>query len=60
MSLHNELHDLFGRIQDAPWPGEDQAMDRFARPSAQRRHRCRSPTKGSSSPSRRAGGSIGG
>jgi hypothetical protein len=36
MSLHDELHDLFGRIQDAPWPGEDQAMDRFLRHRARR------------------------
>jgi hypothetical protein len=36
MSLDNELHDLFGRIQDAPWPGEDQAKDRFLRRRARR------------------------
>ena len=36
MSLRDELHDLFGRIQDAPWPGEHHAFDQFviARPVA--------------------------
>jgi hypothetical protein len=36
MSLRNELHDLFGRIQAAPWPGEDQAFDQFLRRRARR------------------------
>ena len=36
MSLQNELHDLFGRIQDAPWPGEHQAVDQFLRRKARR------------------------
>jgi len=36
MSLHDELHDLFGRIQDAPWPGEHHAFDQFLRRKARR------------------------
>jgi hypothetical protein len=36
MSLHDELHDLFGRIQDAPWPGERHAFDQFLRRKARR------------------------
>ena len=31
MSLDRELQDLFGRIQNAPWPGEHQAFDQFLR-----------------------------
>jgi hypothetical protein len=29
MSLENELRQLFGRAEDAPWPGEFDAFDRF-------------------------------
>jgi hypothetical protein len=29
MSLETELRRLFGRIEDAPWPGEREAFDRF-------------------------------
>jgi Flp pilus assembly pilin Flp len=36
MSLQHELTDLFGRIQDAPWPGEREAFDRFLRRRARR------------------------
>ena len=36
MSLHNELRDLFGRIQDAPWPDEHHAFDQFLRRKARR------------------------
>jgi len=36
MSLHDDLHDLFGRIQDAPWPGEHHAFDQFLRRKARR------------------------
>jgi hypothetical protein len=31
MSLHQDLSNLFARIQDAPWPGERDAFDRFLR-----------------------------
>jgi hypothetical protein len=31
MSLHHDLSNLFARIQDAPWPGEREAFDRFLR-----------------------------
>jgi hypothetical protein len=31
MSLHQDLSNLFARIQDAPWPGEHQAFDQFLR-----------------------------
>ena len=31
MSLHHDLNNLFARIQDAPWPGEREAFDRFLR-----------------------------
>lgn len=31
MSLHQDLSSLFARIQDAPWPGEREAFDRFLR-----------------------------
>ena len=36
MSLQSELQNLFERIQDAPWPGEDQALDQFRRRRARR------------------------
>jgi hypothetical protein len=36
MSLDRELQDLFGRIQEAPWPGEHQAFDQFLRRRARR------------------------
>ena len=36
MSLQHELTDLFGRIQDASWPGEREAFDRFLRRWARR------------------------
>jgi hypothetical protein len=36
MSLDSELQDLFGRIQDAPWPGEHQAFTQFLRRRARR------------------------
>jgi hypothetical protein len=36
MSLDRELQDLFGRIQDAPWPGEHQAFNQFLRRRARR------------------------
>jgi hypothetical protein len=29
MSLERELRQLFGRIEDAPWPGEPEAFDQF-------------------------------
>lgn len=29
MSLEQELSQLFGRIEDAPWPGEPEAFDQF-------------------------------
>ena len=29
MSLEQELRQLFGRIEDAPWPGEPEAFDQF-------------------------------
>jgi hypothetical protein len=29
MSLEHELRQLFGRIEDAPWPGEPEAFDQF-------------------------------
>jgi hypothetical protein len=31
MSLHQDLSNLFARIQDTPWPGEHQAFDQFLR-----------------------------
>jgi hypothetical protein len=31
MSLHQDLSNLFARIQDEPWPGEHQAFDQFLR-----------------------------
>jgi hypothetical protein len=31
MSLEHELRQLFGRIEDAPWPGAPEAFDRFLR-----------------------------
>jgi hypothetical protein len=31
MSLERELGQLFGRIEDAPWPGEPEAFDQFQR-----------------------------
>ena len=31
MSLERELRQLFGRIEDAPWPGEPEAFDQFLR-----------------------------
>jgi hypothetical protein len=31
MSLEHELRQLFGRIEDAPWPGEPEAFDQFLR-----------------------------
>ena len=31
MSLERELGQLFGRIEDAPWPGELEAFDQFLR-----------------------------
>ncbi len=31
MSLHQDLSNLFERIQDTPWPGEHQAFDEFLR-----------------------------
>jgi hypothetical protein len=31
MSLHQDLSNLFARIQDAPWPGQHQAFDQFLR-----------------------------
>ena len=36
MSLENELRRLFGRTEDAPWPGEREAFDRFLRRKARR------------------------
>jgi hypothetical protein len=36
MSLENELRQLFGRTEDAPWPGELTAFDRFLRRKARR------------------------
>jgi len=31
MSLHQDLSNLFARIQGAPWPGDREAFDRFLR-----------------------------
>jgi hypothetical protein len=31
MSLERELRQLFGRIEDAPWPGEREAFEQFRR-----------------------------
>jgi hypothetical protein len=31
MSLERELRQLFGRIEDAPWPGEQAAFEQFRR-----------------------------
>jgi hypothetical protein len=31
MSLERELRQLFGRIEDAPWPGEQEAVEQFQR-----------------------------
>jgi hypothetical protein len=36
MSLEHELRQLFGRIEDAPWPGEPEAFDQFLRRKARR------------------------
>jgi hypothetical protein len=36
MSLERELRQLFGGTQGAPWPGEQQAFDRFLRRRARR------------------------
>jgi hypothetical protein len=36
MSLDQELRQLFGRIEDAPWPGELEAFDQFLRRRARR------------------------
>lgn len=31
MNLESELRELLGRVDEAPWPGEDSAYDRFLR-----------------------------
>jgi hypothetical protein len=36
MNLDTELRELFGRTDDAPWPGEGTAYDRFLRRRARR------------------------
>jgi hypothetical protein len=36
VKLEDELHQLFGRTQGAPWPGEREAFDRFLRRRARR------------------------
>ena len=36
MKLEEELRQLFGRVEDAPWPGERDAYDRFLRRRARR------------------------
>jgi hypothetical protein len=36
MKLEDELRQLFGATRDAPWPGEQQAFDRFLRRRARR------------------------
>jgi hypothetical protein len=36
MKLETELRELFGRTEDAPWPGERTAYDRFLRRRARR------------------------
>jgi hypothetical protein len=38
MSLHQDLSNLFERIQDTPWPGEHQAFDQFLRRRRRRGH----------------------
>jgi hypothetical protein len=37
MSLEQELRQLFGGTQDAPWPGERESFERFLRRRARRR-----------------------
>jgi len=36
MKLEDELRQLFGRAEDAPWPGEREAFDRFLRRRSRR------------------------